>query len=356
MPSWLLIPFSQRLLLTSRALIISDSKPFLLDQSNRFHKLPLEAQKYILDLKEVMGTYSLSEYYGNPPELSAWSRIKLGWINDSVIKTINMSDTEDTTMLSDLETAPFWHGDTKVIKVEITADSYYLVELRNQIMSDVDLPSSGILIYRCDDKMQSANVIDTSVDDFHSFGGFGEYTYANAALNKDGEAFCDSVNGIAIEVFAFNPQSSLVSVYRQPRLHILELSFPKSGVNVTINSAQYMYQTAIDNIYIKKYSSDENGQIRAILPEGNYTIEILNGENKTYRWSDGITSNPRQVQISTDTFLACFYSNENLPTTNLSGTNPPWIILFVSLGLGIVILLAALVLFRRRYRIVRKKP
>jgi hypothetical protein len=223
-------------------------------------------------------------------------------------------------------------------------------------MSDADLPSSGILVYRCDDKMQSVNVIDTSVDDFHSFGGFGEYTYANAALNKDGEAFSDSVNGIAIEVFAFNPQSSLVSVYRQPRLHILDLSFPKSGVNVTVSSSQYMYQTAFDNIYNKKYSSDENGQIRAILPEGNYTIEILDGENETYRWSDGITSNPRQVQISTDTFLACFYDNESLPTTNLSGTNPPWTILFVSLGLGIVILLAALVLFRRRYRIVRKKP
>lgn len=121
---------------------------------------------------DLMGQYSPSEYYGNPPELSAWSRIKLGWINDSVIKTVNMSDTEDTTMLSALETAPFWYGDTKVIKVEITADSYYLVELRNQINSDVDLPSSGILIYRCDDEAQSVNVIDTSKEDFRSPGGF----------------------------------------------------------------------------------------------------------------------------------------------------------------------------------------
>lgn len=31
---------------------ISDSKPFFSDERNRFHKLPLEAQKYILDLKE----------------------------------------------------------------------------------------------------------------------------------------------------------------------------------------------------------------------------------------------------------------------------------------------------------------
>lgn len=191
-------------------------------------------------------------------------------------------------------------------------------------------------------------------------GGFEEYTYSQAALNTEGASFCDSANGIGIEVWGFHPDVSFVSVYRQPKLHILELSFPKSGVNVTVSSSQYMYQTAFDNIYNKKYSSDENEQIRAILPEGNYTIEILNGENTTYRWSDGITSNPRQVQISTDTFLACF-NNENLPTTNLSepnpsGTNSRWIILFVSLGLEIVILLATLVLFRRRYRIVRKKP
>jgi len=279
---------------------------------------------------DLMGVPMMSQEFDGPPQFSTWSRIRLGWINSSLIKTVNISETQNTTMLYDLETPPRWLQ-TKAIKVLITTDIYYLVELRNQILSDRNLPSSGILIYRVDEsasdeKSHSIIVMDMSLYDFKT--SEERKTYSDAAFDNETSVFSDPINGIAIEVFAFDPSASLVTVYRQRKLHILKLALPQSGIEVTIDD--------------RKYRSDENGEVVAMVLSGNHTIMIASSPSPFYaitsiRWSDGDTSNPREIQVLSDMTLACFYSVNYLP-----------LIIIVLIGIAISSSIGILVL-RRRY-------
>ena len=287
---------------------------------------------------DLMGIGRISQEFYGPPQLSAWSRIRLGWINSSSIKTVNIRDTRDTSMLHDLETFPWWRGQTKAIKVAITPDSYYLAELRNQILSDRNLPSSGILIYRCDEsasdyKSHSTILMDLSLYDFQT--SEERKTHSNAAFDDNRPLFCDPVNGIAIEVFHFDPSASIVTVYRQQKLHTLKLALPQSGVEVTVDN--------------RRYVSDKNGQIVAIVLSGNHTVTIALPPSPFYtitslRWSDGDTSNPREIQVLSDATFACFYSVDYLP-----------LIILVLTVIAVLVTISVLLLRRRYERAVSGK-
>ena len=291
---------------------------------------------------DLMGAGTPSQDFDGPPQLSAWSRIRLGWINSSLIKTVNVSDTQEVIELYDLETAPN-ELQTKAIKVAITSDIYYLVELRTQILFDKNLPSSGILIYRCDDSASDAGshsiiVMDTSLDDFWGF----EDTHSDAAFDNDRRLFCDPVNGIAIEVSYFFqsvwpeiPTTSAIWVYRKQKLHSLKLALPESGIKATIDN--------------RKYVSDENGEVAAILLRGNHTVtvELPPGPFHTItslRWSDGDTSNPREIQVLSDVTLACFYSLNYLP------------IIVVLTIIVALLTISVIILYRRYKRTVARAP
>ena len=283
---------------------------------------------------DLMGRPTISQRYDSPSQLSAWSRLRLGWMNSTLVKTVNMSVTRDITMLHNLETAPWWLQ-TKAIKVPVANDIYYLVELRNQILSDRDLPSSGILVYRCDEsssdgKSHSIMVMDTSLDDFR-ISEDGK-TYSDAAFNDDRPLFCDPVNGIAIEVWGFSSEVSFVTVYRQKKLHTLKLALPQSGIGVTIDGRPCV--------------SDENGWVFAIVLSGNHTVRIDLPVSPFYtvtsfRWSDGDTANPREIQLLSDETFVCFY---NLETEAECLT---WTITALIIITGLLTLTVLLV--RRRY-------
>jgi len=213
------------------------------------------------------------------------------------------------------------------------------VELRNQILSDRNLPSSGILIYRCDEsasdeRSHSIIVMDTSVADFQR--SEERKTYSDAAFDDERPVFCDPVNGIAIEVFAFDPSASLVTVYRQQKLHILKLAFPESGVLVTVDNRTYV--------------SDENGEAVKIVLSGNHTVTVTLPPspfhtNMSLRWSDGVTSNPREIQVLSDTTLACFFL-----IGGEEGIIVDYLPLTIILIIVVAILAVSLLLLYRRYK------
>jgi M6 family metalloprotease-like protein len=284
---------------------------------------------------DLMGIGTPSQEFDGPPQLSAWTRIRLGWINSSLIKTVNVSDVQENIELYDLETLPK-EFQTKAIKVAITSNVYYLVELRNKILSDKNLPSNGILIYRCDEsasdeESHSVTVMDTSLSDFQFF----EKSHPDAAFDNDRQLFCDPVNGIAIEVLYFYPSpwpeiptTSLVHVYRKQMLHSLKLALPQSGITVTIDD--------------KKYVSDENGEVVALVLNGNHTVTVALPSGPFYatasfRWSDGDVSNPREIQVLSDVALAFFYSLNYLP-------------IMLVLSIIVALLTICIILLNRRYK------
>ena len=82
-----------------------------------------------------------------PAGLSSWTRMRLGWIDPSKIAYVRPGET--TTVRLDPLTDQA--STTVVIKIPLSDDTYYLVENRQPIKSDANLPSSGVLVLHCDD-------------------------------------------------------------------------------------------------------------------------------------------------------------------------------------------------------------
>jgi hypothetical protein len=82
-----------------------------------------------------------------PPGVCAWTKMRLGWIDAK--KMVEIDKGENKTLLI----GPLSSGKSKVtaIRIPITSNTYYLVENRQPIGSDKNIPSHGILIYYCDD-------------------------------------------------------------------------------------------------------------------------------------------------------------------------------------------------------------
>jgi M6 family metalloprotease-like protein len=81
----------------------------------------------------------------NSTMLGAWSKMKLGWIDEKNIKTIGYGEHETVT-LDALGKTP---SRTAVVKVPVTSDHYYLLETRLKIGADAYLPadiSPGVVI------------------------------------------------------------------------------------------------------------------------------------------------------------------------------------------------------------------
>lgn len=85
-----------------------------------------------------------------PPGLSSWTKIRLGWIGEEKIRTVQRGETAEV-LLDPLEEDA---SGTLVVRVPLTASTYYLIENRQKIGPfDSVLPSSGVLIMYADDSI-----------------------------------------------------------------------------------------------------------------------------------------------------------------------------------------------------------
>ncbi len=88
----------------------------------------------------------------SPSEPTSWSRMKLGWFPDSSIDI----GREMSGILDPLEINA---SNFATIKIPITTETYYMVEVRQKIGYDSSLPASGVLILYCDESLSSGNGI-----------------------------------------------------------------------------------------------------------------------------------------------------------------------------------------------------
>jgi hypothetical protein len=84
-----------------------------------------------------------------PPGPCAWTKLRLGWIDPQKVTTVPRGKSR-RILLGPLgrETS-----ETVVVKLPLDSTTYYLVENRQAIGPDRNLPSHGILIYLCDDQV-----------------------------------------------------------------------------------------------------------------------------------------------------------------------------------------------------------
>jgi hypothetical protein len=73
--------------------------------------------------------------------------MRLGWIGPSRLAAVNPG--QDATIR--LDPLADVNSTTVAIKIPLTSNTYYLIENRQKVGSDVNLPTSGVLILYADD-------------------------------------------------------------------------------------------------------------------------------------------------------------------------------------------------------------
>jgi immune inhibitor A len=84
-----------------------------------------------------------------PPGISSWTKIRLGWMAPSRVKVIKPGERAEV-LLGPLEDGT---SETLVVKIPISETTYYLLENRQPIGHDKNLPGSGVLIMYADDRI-----------------------------------------------------------------------------------------------------------------------------------------------------------------------------------------------------------
>ncbi|MBV8834212.1 MAG: hypothetical protein JO108_33860 [Acidobacteriaceae bacterium] len=83
------------------------------------------------------------------PGITSWTRLRLGWLDQAKVRTVNPGETADIT-LGALEEGS---SSTLAIRLPLGLATYYLVENRQKIGQDGNLPTAGVLIMRADDEV-----------------------------------------------------------------------------------------------------------------------------------------------------------------------------------------------------------
>lgn len=82
-----------------------------------------------------------------PPGVSSWTRLRLGWLDAAKVHTVRPGATEEVLLgpLNDPSAR------TLAVRIPLSPTSYYLVENRQPMGFDKNLPGSGVLVMLADD-------------------------------------------------------------------------------------------------------------------------------------------------------------------------------------------------------------
>jgi hypothetical protein len=84
-----------------------------------------------------------------PPGVCAWTKMRLNWLEPQKVVQVSRGESK-TVLLGALSEAS---AATQVIKLPVSPTTYYLIENRQPIGPDRNLPSHGALICYCDDEV-----------------------------------------------------------------------------------------------------------------------------------------------------------------------------------------------------------
>ncbi|MEM3818947.1 MAG: M6 family metalloprotease domain-containing protein [Nitrososphaerota archaeon] len=222
-----------------------------------------------------------------PATLTSWSRMKLGWINDTDVLVVE-EGSKVKVILKPL------HESEGLRVVKIPADiprRYYLIEAREKTGYDQYLPSRGVLILYVDENKDSGQGIVKAIPP-------PDRSLYQATYNV-GSIFQDNNLHLVVRVDGGSAEGYVLTiVYRLPK-HILKIStfpFGKVWVNGT------------------EYAGDENGLVMIALDEGTYTVNVqeeYTQDNVRYvfeGWSDGLNESTRIIILDRDVEYALNYS------------------------------------------------
>jgi M6 family metalloprotease-like protein len=142
-----------------------------------------------------------------PTGLSSWTKLRLGWIDPEKIALVQPGET--ITIKLD----PLVNDDatTRVIKIPLSDNTYYLIENRQPIESDVNLPSSGVLILHADDSSPECRHGEAPVKIMDANPSVPYLNDAAFDIGKN-DTYMDTGNNIAIVLLQKDGSSYIIQI------------------------------------------------------------------------------------------------------------------------------------------------
>jgi len=130
-----------------------------------------------------------------PTGISSWTKMRLNWIDPSKIKVIKPGQ-EAEVIIGPLEDGS---SETLTVKIPLSETAYYLIENRQRIGFDRNLPGSGVLIMYADDSVPECRHGKAPVKLMNADPSVPHLE--GAAFDIGGkDSFQDSRNGIRIRI------------------------------------------------------------------------------------------------------------------------------------------------------------
>ena len=145
-----------------------------------------------------------------PPGISTWTRLRLGWLDPSKVRVIDPGEQAQVT-LGPLGDAT---SQTLAIKIPITETTYYLVENRQHIGYDKNLPEPGVLIMYADDTIAESRHGKGPVRLINADPTVAHLESAAFDIGKNA-SFFDEKNGVQIQLIKKSGKSYDILVERR---------------------------------------------------------------------------------------------------------------------------------------------
>ena len=251
-----------------------------------------------------------------PSQHSSWSKIKLGWISNSSIRTVYPGNLT-TIAVQNLE-LPTSGIEAVKIPISVNSDgslSYYLVEMRAKLGTydqylpfPSNYPGAGLLIYKVNESIAGGHgnlrLIDAHPGGDLSDAAFGPCSSPCVSNNT----FSDTSNFVKIIVTTTNSTTYTIIVDRTSSpLLLLQVNTPAPGMLISVDGANLTSDKS-NQLRLPVHYGPHEVYIQSQVPLslGSTTIQV-GLTNSFAAWNDGSTSNPRWVSVISDTVLTATY-------------------------------------------------
>jgi len=147
-----------------------------------------------------------------PPGVSSWTKLRLGWLEPSRIRVVKPGEKTQVS-LGPLEDPS---SEIMAIKIPVTDTTYYLLENRQYIGFDKNLPETGVLIMYADDKIAESSHGQSQVRLVNANPTVPHLEGAAFDIDKNA-SFADDQNGVQIKLLKKNGKSYDILVEYTPR-------------------------------------------------------------------------------------------------------------------------------------------
>jgi immune inhibitor A len=210
------IPTNDGVIITS-GIVISEEDPLGIFAHEFGHSLGLP-DLYSYSGPELVGNWDLmamgswlgSPQGSSPSHPTSWCKLQLGWIgNDSLLIGRSIQGVVDRLELKG--------NNITAIKIPLTTDTYYLVEVRQKVLYDSYLPTVGVLILYVDESLTSGKGIvrvkySQSLSAATYTASIGNNMYIDSTSNVNVTVLSAYSSSYSVSVGLINPDMTAPSI------------------------------------------------------------------------------------------------------------------------------------------------